>query len=248
MKQRIPNDYIIYQILVPSLHKKLKFRPFTIKENKALTIAQSTGDDLVISDTLKSVIINCCVDQHQITEDQLMVFDLEYLLIKLRAISIGNTVLLTAMCEDEHDGFPPSTRETDVVMDLNDVEIVGIDSFTQKIQLSDDMFVFMKNPTMDLIKTLDFEEHSDSEQMINAQLDNVCKMIDKVVAGEEVYLFDSYTDQEKREWIENLSETQFINLKHYYSTFPKTQVKISWTCPHCGKENNRIITGLSYFF
>ena len=96
-------SYTVHEILIPSMGKKLRFRPFLVKENKALMIAQASNDQLVMLNTLKSIVASCCVEQQPLDVDQLATFDFEYLLIRLRSISVDNNVTLNVVCEDPHD-------------------------------------------------------------------------------------------------------------------------------------------------
>lgn len=238
-----PNtSYIVHEFLVPSMGKKLRFRPFLVKENKALMIAQSSNDQMVMLNTLKTIIASCCVEDQPIDVDQLATFDFEYLLIKLRSISIDNNVTLNVTCADLHDGMDPQTRVSQVLLDINNIEVIGLEKYKTKIKLSDDMFVLMKKPTMSMVDNI--TAATDYESSIR----RVMHQIDKICYDEEVYDIGDYSEQQLLDWIDGLTESQLQSMLEYFDSIPYCRIKVEWTCPVCGKRNTRYIEGVSSFF
>lgn len=244
MLKPLPSNtsYTVHEILIPSMGKKLRFRPFLVKENKSLMIAQASNDQMIMLNTLKSIVASCCVEDTPIDVDQLATFDFEYLLIRLRSISVDNNVTLNVVCEDQHDGYPEQSRTTQVLLDLNNIEVIGLDKYRTKIELSDDLFVLMKKPMMGMLE--DVEESTDYE----SNLHRVMKQIDKICTAEEVFDASEYTDQMLLDWIDGLTDTQLQNMLSYFETIPYCRIKVEWTCPVCGKRNVRYIEGVSSFF
>jgi len=234
--------YSVHQILVPSLGKKLRFRPFLVKENKMLMIAQASENVDTMIDTLKQIIANCCVESEPLDVDNLATFDLEYLLVKLRVISVDDSITLEVTCDDPHDGYDEKTRKTRVHLNLDDIEIVGLKDYTRKIKLSDDLYVLMKLPSLGMLNNI--PEGND----IDANLSKLGAQIDKICTSEEVFDASEYTPAEILNWLLGLTETQLANLLKYFENIPYCRIKVEWTCPHCGKRNIRYIEGLSYFF
>lgn len=235
-------SYTVHEILIPSMGKKLRFRPFLVKENKALMIAQASNDQLVMLNTLKSIVASCCVEQQPLDVDQLATFDFEYLLIRLRSISVDNNVTLNVVCEDPHDGMPEQSRTSQVLLNLDNIEVIGLEKYKTKIRLSDDLFVLMKKPTMEMLE--EQEEVTDYESNIH----HVMKQIDKICTDDEVYDVSEYTEQQLLDWIDGLTDTQLQNMLEYFNTIPYCRIKVEWTCPVCGKRNVRYIEGVSSFF
>ena len=242
----MPTDYTVFRFLIPSMGVEKKFRPFTVKENKALLAAQSTEDEIVMIDTLKQVISNCCLDDLDV--EKIAMFDAEYLLIKLRGVSINNSVNLIATCSDLHDGLPENTRKNEIVLDLDNIEVFGIEDYNPHIKMSDTMVVNMKAPTLDLLKKLRAENNNNFNEDYNAIVHNIGIMIDTIVTQDEVIDANDISIQELNTWLESLTETQFMKLYAYFTTFPKCRVKLEWTCPVCGKRNMQYLEGVSYFF
>ena len=249
MRIPLPTDYTVFRFLIPSMGIEKKFRPFTVKENKALLAAQSTDEETVMLDTLIQIINNCCVDNEPIDAAALALFDIEYLLIKLRGISIGEESTLLIECSDPHDGFTESTRQNEVVMSLDNIEVQGLDQYSTKIRLSNDMVVNMKVPTIELAKKLKSVELDASlDVMLDVVTHNISVLIDNICTVDEVIEASSCTVNDIREWLESLTDEQFLKLYRYFSSIPKCRIKIEWTCPHCGKRNLHYVEGMSYFF
>ena len=238
----INTAYTIHEILVPSLGKKLRFRPFLVKENKMLMIAQQSGDTEQMFNTLKGVIGSCCVEDPPLDVDNLATFDMEYLLIKLRSISIDNIVTLSVTCDDPHNGYPEETRKTEINLNLDDIEIVGLDKYNTKVKLSDDLYVIMKMPTLSMLDTI--PQPGDYQ----GNLEKVALQIDKICTADEVFDVSEYTNEQLEQWIEQLTEEQLEKFLEYFQNIPYCRIKVEWTCPHCGKRNIRYIEGVSYFF
>lgn len=237
----INTAYTVHEILIPSQGKKLRFRPFLVKENKMLMIAQASEDTTQMLETLKAIIGSCCVEEHPLDVDKLATFDFEYLLIKLRSISIDHNVELNVTCSDPHSGFEQSTRTTQLLLDLDNIEIVGLENYSTKVKLSDDLFVIMKVPSLEMLDSIpDIENYKDNLSMVAAQLDKIC-------TTEEVFDCSEYSLEQVEQWLEQLTSTQLENLLAYFQSIPYCRIKVEWTCPHCGKRNVRYIEGITYF-
>lgn len=239
----INTSFTVHEILVPSQGKKYRFRPFLVKENKMLMIAQSSEDPTEMLNTLKAVIASCCLDEPGIDVDKLATFDFEYLLIQLRSISIDSNVTLNVTCDDPHDGFEPETRKTQIQLDLQNIEIVGLQDYSTKVKLSDDLYVIMKLPTLEMLESI--PQANDYE----GNLVKVAAQIDKICTIDEVFdVGGNYSAKEVEQWLEMLTEEQLDRLVDYFDSIPYCRIKVEWTCPHCGKRNIRYIEGISYFF
>ena len=247
MRIPLPTDYTVFRFLIPSMGKEKRFRPFTVKENKALLAAQSTDDDVVMIDTLARIITSCCLDELDVK--QLALFDVEYLLIKLRSISISKDATLIVTCNDFHDGLPEQTRKNEIVLDLDNVEVTGLDRYKTSIKLSDTMTVKMKTPSLDVLKNIKDSDPNDSlDQMLDNVEHNIAAAIDCIYTADEVINVEECSMHDIRQWIEALTEEQFLLLKEYFDTIPRCRIKMDWTCPVCGKRNVQYVEGLHYFF
>ena len=172
------NTATIYNLILPSTGKSLRYRQFFVKEEKALLIAQQSEDMTVMVDTLKAVIKACILDELDV--NKLATFDLEYLFCQIRAKSVGENVELLFDCDDCPDDPKAKSR---VVIDLTTLEVTKVPTHTNKITLFADVGVIMKYPTMDMMKLVDDVDNSDFDQVVSIIVDS----IESIYTGSEVF-------------------------------------------------------------
>lgn len=247
-------NYSVHEILIPSLGRKYRFRPFLVKEHKALLIANGSNDLTEMLNTLKQIIKDCCLEENiDFDVDKLATFDFEYLLINLRAISVGNVVSLSVRCqhEEKHEGMDESSLMSDVILDLSKVEIVGLKDYTNKIELGNNCVVIMKLPTVNLMEKINKEAEEVKKDEYTENIERIANNIDKIVNDGEVFEVADNPDfslTDMSDWISNLTSQQFEKLNDYFISIPYCRVRIDWTCPVCGNSNTLYIQGLDYFF
>ena len=242
MKKLPTANYPIHNFLIPSLGREYRFRPFLVKENKALMIAQGSEDQKVMIETLKSVIQSCLMDE-TVNVDDLTVFDCEYLLIKLRAISIGEEITVMLNCSDEHEGNEAS-RIFGVACDLNKVEVVGLEDYNPCIKLSDNLMIKMSAPTIDTLISL--TKNTENEYEENFKL--IVTLIKEIITTEEVIDCSEIEPKELVDWVNELPTDEYEKILRFIQNLPKVRIKVEWDCPYCGKHNTRYLQGLMVFF
>jgi ribosomal protein L44E len=228
----------VYTITLPSTEKPIKYRPFLIKEEKSLLIAQQSEDPMVMVNTLKEVIKSCIKDE--IDVDSLATFDLEYIFTQLRAKSVGEIVDLQLKCDT-------CTDEKSIAMvkvDLTKLEVKKSPEHNSKINLFDDVGIVMKYPTIEIIKKLENSNINDIEEIF----DIVTQCVDYIHTTDEVFYAKEQTKEELVEFLNNLSSEQFMKVQKFFETMPKLTKEIKYNCPVCGKEHNKVLEGLSSFF
>lgn len=235
-------NYPIHTFHIPSLDRECRFRPFLVKENKALMIAQGTEDPVVMVNTLKSVIQSCALDELNV--DDLAVFDCEYLLIKLRAISVGEEVTVMLQCSDAHDGNEAS-RVFGVACDLNKVEVVGLENFNPNVKLSDNLMVKMSAPTIESLQAM---SNTNEENEYETNFKIVTSLIKEIVTPDEVIDCSEIDPADMKEWVENLTTDEYSKILDFVQNLPRVQLRVEWDCPFCGKHNVRYLSGLMVFF
>jgi hypothetical protein len=228
----------IYNTIVPSTQQSIKFRPFLVKEEKALLIAQQSEDNNVLVDTLKSIVKSCVQDKLDV--NKLAMFDLEFLLLQIRARSIGEIVELTFRCDTCDDIKARAT----ISFDLTKMEVYKDPLHTTKLDLFDDVGVSMKYPNIDSIKKF---ENMDLDNIDNV-FDLIIESIDYIYSGNEIYHAKEQTTKELSDFIENLTQEQFQKIKVFFETMPKLRQDIVYTCPVCEKVHNKYIEGIETFF
>jgi hypothetical protein len=223
--------YRIYQAKIPSTGKTVRFRPFTVREEKSLIIAQESEDVDTISSAILDVLRDCLQDN--VEPDTFSVFDIEYLMTQIRAKSVGEVVNLLMPCENDatHEKIP-------VRIDLSKIEVTFPENHNKTISLYEDVGVVMKYPTLEMLKLM---EDADSFEIAR-----LCT--DYVYDAEEIYPAADETPSELREFFESLEQSQFAKVEDFFKTMPVYQHILDYKCQTCGHNHKRIIKGLSNFF
>lgn len=228
-----------FNMIIPSMGKTVRFRPFVVKEEKALLIAQQSEDPQVMIDTLKSVFTS--VIQDKIDVDKLAIFDIEYMFMQIRGKSVGETIELLFPCDEDH-GEQNDKARSKVIINISDLEVVQPAGHTNKIDLFNKVGVIMKYPTLETQDLL--KDTSDIEEIFQL----VASSIDCIYDGEEVYYGHETSNEELLQFLNNLTSEQFQKIQHFFETMPKISTKVQYKCPICGKEHFRVLEGLQSFF
>ena len=233
------NSTPVFNLTIPSNNKVVNFRPFLIKEEKALLIAQQSESPKVMMDTLKQVIRDCVEDKN-VDVNELATFDIEYIFTQIRAKSVGEVVELNLVCdtcEDEKAVAP-------VRIDLTQLKVENGEGHTNKIELFDDVGVIMKYPSFDTIAKFENLDTSNLDQMF----DVVIECIDSIYTTEEVYHAKEQTRQDLLDFLNNLTSEQFVKIQSFFETMPKLKKEIDYKCPVCGKDHHKVLEGVASFF
>ena len=225
-----------YELTVPSTGKTIKYRPFVVKEEKLLLLALESGDEKQIEDATKTLLKNCI--QSRVKLEDLAIFDLEYIFLNIRAVSVGEIVEMLLTCED--DG------ETQVRYNLNltEIEVSKSDDHTNKIMLSDEMGVIMKYPSFEEFVKISIIGKDTSNEVIEI----MAKSIDQIFDGEDVYDSSTTSKKEFVEFIEGLTNKQFEDVQKFFEESPVLKHEIKLKNPNTGVENTFVIQGLANFF
>jgi hypothetical protein len=225
-----------YELEVPSTGKTIKYRPFVVKEEKLLLLALESGDEKQIEDATKTLLKNCI--QSRVKLEDLAIFDLEYIFLNIRAVSVGEVVEMLLTCED--DG------ETQVRYNLNltSIEVSKPEGHSNKIMLSDTMGVIMKYPSFEEFVKVSIVGKDTSKEIIEI----MAKCVDQIFDGEDVYDSSTTSHKEFIEFIEGLTNKQFEEVQKFFETAPVLKHEITVKNPTTGVENNFVIQGLANFF
>ncbi|NDB57500.1 baseplate protein [bacterium] len=232
------NKAPLYNVTIPSTKKEIKFRPFLVKEEKALLLAQQSEDPKVMINTLKSIIENCVVDKIDI--NSLAIFDYEYLFTQIRAKSVGEIVELIFLCDTCDD----DKAKTQVNLDISKFEVDFPEGHDNKIPLFDDVGIIMKNPTLETLDKLEKIKDGD----VNSIFDAVADCMESVYNTEEVFNTKDQTKQEVLDFLENLTQEQFKKIENFFLTMPKLHQTVEYDCPVCNKHHVKSMEGLASFF
>ena len=221
-----------HELVVPSTKKKIKYRPFLVKEQKILIIAMESQDEKQILDAIKNILKNCIISRLKI--DDLALFDIEYLFLQIRARSISEELKLSVTCPDD------GVTKVDVSFLANDVEIDFPEGHNKIIKLGNDITLEMKYPDLEYFSSVNFAEEDVDPY------DLVAKCIKRVYVGEE----DSgtFTFKEARNWVDTLTAAQFDKIQEFFNTMPSLKHTLNVRNPKTKVENKIVIEGLVSFF
>ena len=228
-----------YEMVLPSSNKKIKYRPFLVKEEKILIIAMESEDQKQITNALKTVINNCILSRG-IKVDKLSTFDIEYLFLNIRGKSVGENVEVMITCPDDNETQVP------VIIPLDEIKIQRNPKHRRDIKLDDNLVMRMRYPSLnEFIKTnFDFS----NEVGVEESFDLVISCIDQIFNEEESWTSSDCTKKEMVDFLEQLSSKQFKDVEQFFDTMPKLSHKIKVTNPKTKVENEIVLEGLSSFF
>jgi hypothetical protein len=210
----------LFDVTIPSTQKDAKFRPFLVKEEKILLIAQAGGTRKEMVNALKQIINNCVSlnDGSDFDADDLTTFDLEYLFVKIRAKSVDNVVTLKYIDHEDEKTYEFKIK-------LDEIEIKKDEVHTNKIKVNDEVGIIMRYPTASIITKLEDDEMSTAE--MTSILIREC--IDKIYDADQVYVAKESSKAELDEFIDSLSVKAFEEIQKYFDTMPKLYHKIEYT-------------------
>ena len=228
----------VFEAILPSTEKVIKYRPFLVKEEKLLLTAQESGEDAVLP-AVKQIIKNCV--QGELDVDNMPIFDIEYLFLRLRAKSIGEEVTLGLKpwgCPQNDGKLCKFT--TEVSINLEEVKCIKDKKHTSKIMLDDNIGIMMKYPDMSQVGM------KGSETEMGMKVISNC--INMVFTKEETHERDSFTDKELDEFVDSLNTKQMEQIKNFFDTMPVLKHTVKYTCKTCDEEKETTIQGLQSFF
>jgi len=228
-------DLPSYELEVPSTKKKIKFRPFLVKEEKVLLMALETDDEKNIKNAVFEL-LKACIST-RIKLENLASFDLEYIFLNIRAVSVGEIVQMNITCQDD--------EKTQVKYNLNltDVNVIFPKGHDSKIMLTDTLGVIMKYPSFDGFIQGQFTDNKEFDV-----IKVIAESIDQIFEGEEVYDESTTSKKEFVEFVEGLTTPQLEKIQEFFETAPRLEHSFKVTNPNTGKESDYTLRGLASFF
>jgi hypothetical protein len=219
-----------YELVLPSTEEKIKYRPFLVKEQKLLLLAQESENKKEMLDAISQIIENCTFGK--INSKEAYVFDVEYVFLQIRRKSIGDKITLNLLCND--DGITRVPTE----IDLNDVKVEIGDNHTNKIQLTDDVQLIMTYPRIYTIDSI----NSDNSY------DIVVKCVHQITEGDKIYERVDMSDEDLIEFIESMNTDNLNSVLDFFDTMPKIKHQIKVINPNTNVENTINMEGIESFF
>ena len=228
-----------YELTLPSSNRKVKYRPFLVKEEKILLIAMESEDEKEMQNAVKQILKNCILTRG-ISVDKLAVFDIEYLFLNIRGKSVGEDIKLNVVCPDDE------VTEVEVSVNVEDVKIQKSDKHDPVIQLTDQVAIVMKYPSMEMFVKNNIT--GENQQKVDTIFDMTIDCISQVVEGEDVLEAKSFSKKEMLEFVETFDTQQFQKIQDFFETMPKLSHKIKVLNPKTNVKSEVVIEGLSSFF
>jgi len=228
-----------YELEIPSTKKKIKYRPFLVKEEKILLLAMETNDPKEIAESVKNVINNCIITRG-VKVDKLSTFDIEYLFLNIRGKSVGEEVEVMVTCPDDEETQVP------MVINLDEIKVVQDPKHNRDIKLDDELTLRMKYPSLNEFVKSNFSNEEDMS--IDDTFGMITGCIEQIYSEEESWASSDSTPKELREFLEQLTSTQFKEIETFFETMPKLAHTITIKNPKTGVESDVTLEGLTSFF
>lgn len=228
-----------FSVELPSNKQNIEFRPFLVKEEKALLIAMESEDESHMVAVMRDL-VNDCVETPGFDISKVPFFDAEYLFLNLRAKSVGEVSTLEYRHTDgiNYEGEPCETV-TEVKINLEDIKVYGIGETEDKIQLTDKLGVKLKYPSI-----VDISKHSIGDNA--SEINLLATSIEYAYDDNEVY--EAETEEEQIEFIESMNATQLKKIADFFASMPRIKHTITYKCEGCGQEDTLELEGLADFF
>jgi len=224
-----------YSITLPACKKKVKFRPFIVKEEKILLMALESAEIEQIVTALKGVISNCTYGT--LNPEELSIPDLCFMFINIRAKSVGETSTPELTCKHCGESNP-------VEIDLTKIKLKTHKGHTNKIELSSDRGIIMKYPTIEMASSvIDDPLNPDAESF-----EAIACCIETIYDGENVYKSEDYSIEELIKFVGELTHKQFDSILKFFETMPELRHTVNFECRKCKKKNKMILGGIRDFF
>jgi hypothetical protein len=227
-----------YRLNVPSTDEEIRYRPFLVKEEKVLLIAQETGTDKATYEAIRTIIKSCTLDEIDI--DRLPLFDMEYIFLNIRAKSVGEVAKLKVKCPDDEE------TEVDVEVDLTKINVQMDDSHDARIELTDDIGVLMQYPNFGTVTNQSIETPKGQET--EKLFDMISDCMYQIWHGEETYDAMDYSTKERKAFLDSLNHQQFEKLQNFFETMPTLKHDVEVINPKTNVTSTLTLQGLSSFF
>ena len=230
-----------YELKLYSSNKKVKYRPFLVKEEKVLIIALESKDQSAITNAVKEVLKKCILTKG-IDVDNLPTFDIEHLFLNIRAKSIGEDIKLTVTCPDDNETKVPVTIYVD------EIKVNKPRGHTKDVVLDDKMTLRMKYPSLNQFIENNFDTEDEAETMVDKTFKVVADCMDTIFTGEDAGDAKDYTPSERLEFVEQLNSQQYKKVEKFFSTMPKLSHTIEVVNPNTKEKGSVVLEGLADFF
>ena len=230
-----------YELVLPSSGKKIKYRPFLVREEKILIMALETEDQKQITRAVIDI-LSSCIFTKGIKLDKLATFDIEYLFLNVRSKSVGEQIEVNVTCPDDEKTSVPIT------IDIDSIKIEKNKKHTNIVKLDDSLSLKLRYPSMEQFISTNFESAEESGNEIKTTLDMIISCIDNIFNDEESWPASESTKKELGEFLDQLNTKKFKMIEDFFATMPKLTHTLKVKNPKTNVESTVKLEGLASFF
>ena len=231
-----------YELTLPSNRKKVRYRPFLVREEKILVLALESEDQKQITDAIIQIIGDCLITKN-IDVTKLPTFDIEYLFLNVRSKSVGESVEVNITCPDD------GKTKVETSINIDDIKVVKSKDHKLIVQLDEKYSMKLKYPSLDQFIENNFDfEMAEPNESVSAAMSMLSSCIDIIYDQEESWDASESTKEELDEFIDQLNTKQFQEVEEFFRTMPKLSHTLKVTNPQTGVESEVVLEGLASFF
>jgi len=229
-----------YELELPSSGKKIKYRPFLVREEKILILALESENADQITSAIKTTLKDC-IQTRGVKIDELPTFDIEYIFLNVRGKSVGESIDLVVTCPDDGETTVP------VKVYIDEIVVQKDPKHSTDINLDGNLTLRMKYPSLNQFIQNNFD-FSDEESTLEKSFEVIASCIDMIFDADECWSASDCTKKELLSWLDGLNSSQFKEIEEFFSTMPKLSHTFKVTNPNTEVESEVTLEGLSSFF
>lgn len=229
-----------YDLTLPSTGKKIKYRPFLVREEKILIMAMESEDMTEITNAIVQILSDCIISK-DVKVESLATFDIEYLFLNVRSKSVGETVDVNITCPDDGE------TQVEMSIDIDSIKVQKNRGHKNIIKLDDELSLKLKYPSLEQFVENNFETTEGASE-IGQSLSMITSCVEMIYNSEESWEASEYSKKEMDEFIEQLNTKQFKQIEKFFTTMPKLSHTIVVKNPKTGVESEIVLEGLASFF
>lgn len=234
-------DIPSYEIELPISKKKIKFRPFLVKEQRNLLMALESNETSTVQQNIRDILTNCTLTEN-VDIDRLPIIDIEYYFIHLRAKSVGEIVEARYRCNNiVGDKECGNIMETNI--NLQEIRVTQDKPVEPEIKITPKITIKLKYPEFGIVK--DSLKYDDINEVTFSMIAN---SIEYIYDGEQFYYAHESTPEELLQFVESLNAEQFKKIEEFFENLPKLKENVDITCSKCGFHHTIEVEGLESFF
>ena len=230
-----------HELVLPSTGKKIKYRPFLVREEKILVIAMESEDMKQITTAIVDILNNCILTRG-VKVEKLSTFDIEYLFLNVRSKSVGETVEVNVTCPDDGE------TQVQMEIDIDSIRVQKDKAHKSTVKLDDNLSMKLKYPSLNEFIENNFDASDTTRSEVTQSLDMITSCIDIIYNEEESWSATDSSKKELSEFIEQLNTKQFKEIEKFFATMPKLSHTIKVKNPNTKVESEVLLEGLASFF